>query len=123
MNGEVRTASNWYRWLWLSPLLTVPTQLVLAVMIPQALMAPGDRMEPKAYFIAALLAIPAAGLWHLVLLAPALDGQGEFVRWHGRQALLIGGMRTLAALAFAALSLGPLGYFCQIVLWFMTALL
>ena len=72
--------------------------------------------------IAGYLAIAAAGLWHLVLLFPALGGQSEFVRWHGRQALLIAGIRTLTPLAFAALSAAYLGYLVQIVLWFASSL-
>jgi hypothetical protein len=77
---------------------------------------------PAVHYIAGFLAIAAAGLWHLVLLFPALGGHGVFVRWHGRQALLIGWIRTLAALAFAALSVGFLCNLVQIVLWFFTSL-
>ena len=30
MNPEIRTAKNWYWWLWLSPLLTLPTVVALS---------------------------------------------------------------------------------------------
>jgi hypothetical protein len=42
--------------------------------------------------------------WHLILLIPALDKESSFLRWHGRQALLLAGIRTIVALFWAVLN-------------------
>ena len=46
MLTEVRTAKNWYRWLWFSPFLTVPTQIVLAGVFAQVLFGRGYPIGP-----------------------------------------------------------------------------
>jgi len=120
MNVEVNTARSLYRWLWISPLLTLPTQWVLNGQFATALSRNSYLTGPAIYVVAGCLAVAAAGLWHLMLLMMALGSQSEFVRWHRRQALLVGGIRTLVALAFAALSLGIVGYLIQLVLWFVS---
>lgn len=91
LDPERRIARNWYWWLWLSPLLTMPTLLVLFL--------------PFAYagqdHVGGLIAILGSALWHLVLLIPALNKWSGFVRWHGRQALLLAGVMTVLLLVFA----------------------
>ena len=98
-NPEIQTARNWYLWLWLSPLLTIPTVFVIF-----------DPLDPGLRFVCGgvhglcdyemrhlvneVFAIVCSALWHLILLVPALNKQSEFVRWHGRQALLLAGVRT-----------------------------
>ncbi len=85
--SEVRTARDWYWWLWLSPFLTLPTLIAL-----------------WSYYtfggVSILIAILGSALWHLFLLIPALGGQSEFVRWHGTQMLLLAGVRTAVPLVF-----------------------
>lgn len=75
---DLQRAANWYRWLWLSPFVTIPTLIYLYL----------DSWDIG-------LAILGSALWHLILLIPSLDKQSEFVRWQGRQALSLAGLRTL----------------------------
>jgi hypothetical protein len=53
----------------------------------------------KAWAATILIAVFTSALWHLVLLIPALS-RNRFIRWHGRQALLLAGVRTLIPLVF-----------------------
>ena len=80
---DAKAASNWYRWLWFSPLLTIPT-LVLVYLI--------NYEEIPAVLV-------SAG-WHLILLIPATNRKDQFISWHGRQALALAGLRTLFVLFF-----------------------
>ena len=79
MNKKI--AHNWYRWLWFSPLLTIPTLAVMAAM--------GTDDWVSILF--------SAG-WHLILLVPTTNKRDKFISWHGRQALLLAFARTLIAL-------------------------
>jgi hypothetical protein len=54
-----------------------------------------------AYRLIPLIAILGSALWHLVLLIPALNKEHPFIRWHGRQALLLAGVRTAVAVPLA----------------------
>lgn len=108
MQSEIRTARDWYWWLWLSPLLTLPTFVVIYFSDPgYAMICSGkDWRTCDSYlstFVTGLIALLCSGLWHLLLLKPARSRQGEFVRWHGRQAMLLAAVRT--ALPAAALAL------------------
>jgi hypothetical protein len=85
---EKQTAQNWYWWLWLSPLLTIPTLLFLFLLL--------WFMDLED--LGALIAVLGSALWHLVLLIPALNKEHPFVHWHGRQALLLAGVRTAVPL-------------------------
>jgi hypothetical protein len=76
---ERKNAKNVYRWLWFSPLLTVPTIAILML------------SNFSEFGISVLL----TGLWHLVLLVPVLNKKDEFVQWHGRQALSLAIVRTI----------------------------
>ena len=100
---ETKRACRWYLWLWLSPLLTVPTLLILSGILDTLIwaLAPPSRAGSGAvnYYtiverMTTLVAVAGSALWHLVLLVPAGDKESAFVRWHGRQALLIAGVRT-----------------------------
>jgi uncharacterized membrane protein len=81
---ELQRAANWYRWLWLSPFVTIPTLVYIYM----------DSWDLG-------LAILGSALWHLILLVPSFDKNSEFVRWHGRQALLLAGLRTIIPLSLA----------------------
>lgn len=110
---ERRKARNWYWWLWLSPLLTLPTLAALFLSeIGFALLSEsGSRWGSAAYDdpgyydicyrATILIAVLVSALWHLILLIPASDKAHPFVRWHGRQMLLLAGVRTAIPLAFA----------------------
>jgi uncharacterized membrane protein len=91
LGPERRIARNWYWWLWLSPLLTMPTLLFLFLAFAYA----GQD------HVGGSIAVLGSALWHLVLLIPALNKRSEFVRWHGRQALLLAGAMTVLLLVFA----------------------
>lgn len=100
-------AGKWYIWLWLSPLLTVPTLVVLLVnrigyrfIERSSWSGSGTAYYDTVQRITILIAVLASALWHLILLIPASDKAHPFVRWHGRQALLLAGIRTALPLAF-----------------------
>ena len=84
---HIAEARKWYRWLWLSPFLTIPTLIVVGIW---------------SYFVdlGSATAVIVSALWHLILLIPARDKSRPFVRWHGRQALLLAGIRTAIPLYF-----------------------
>ncbi len=94
MNPEVRTARKPYMWLWFSPLLTIPSALLLALAI--WLFSDFSLVE----LASGLIPILGSALWHLVLLIWALNKQSAFVRWHGWQALLLAGIRTAVPITF-----------------------
>ncbi len=117
MNPEVLTAKKWYRWLWLSPLLTIPTLIFVFIRLD---FFPGEALERlicgqgwrgnlcRFYlpeWLRFTVAILVSALCHLILLVPALNRQSEFVRWHGRQALLLAGVRTAIPAAFLIYSM------------------
>jgi hypothetical protein len=99
-----KTARNWYWWLWLSPLLTIPSLLLLYFedLGFEWICMGGWRScnWAAAARVTILVAVLGSALWHLILLIPALDKARPFVRWHGRQALLLAGVRTAIPLAF-----------------------
>jgi len=106
---EKRKAADWYRWLWLSPLVTVFTAIFLYSLIYDPVF---DLVCPDGYRncdwdiaerIPILIALVGSALWHLILLIPALDKEKAFVCWHGRQALLLAGVRTAVPLAMIIL--------------------
>ena len=93
-----KKARNWYWWLWLSPLLTIPALVVIYLSEPgRELICGGtwlgcDRTTAKR--LNTLIAILGSALWHLILLFPARNKESELIRWHGKQALLLAGVRT-----------------------------
>jgi len=101
---EKRRARNWYWWLWLSPLLTVPSALFLVGLDPGRAWICGGNWRNCDYSLAGrvsgMVAVLGSALWHLVLLRPASNKDSQFVRWHGRQALLLAGVRTAVPLVF-----------------------
>lgn len=103
---ERQTARKWYRWLWLSPLLTVPTMLIIHYaadsLIYDLYCLPGG--PPCVYHFqtifrwSGLIAILGSALWHLVLLLPIRNKSSEFISWHGRQGMVLAGVRTAVPL-------------------------
>jgi len=126
MNSEVLTAKKWYRWLWFSPLLTIPTLVFLVLYdLGYELICRGNWQRcdhDLAYLVTGLIAISGSALWHLVLLNPALNKQNGFVRWHGRQALLLAGIRTAVPVAFLIYDYVEGGY-GDIMLWSIPVLI
>ena len=103
LSPEEKTARNWYRWLWLSPLLTLPTLTMLFLFSSGSIG----------------FSVIGSSLWHLLLLFPTSDKNSAFVRWHGAQAMLLAVARTLIALA--ALSGDDLNGYLSLLLvavWF-----
>jgi hypothetical protein len=90
-NPELQTAGDWYLWLWLSPILTIPTLFLLGFFAQQEY---SNEIVP-------FFAILGSAVWHLILLYPAIKGRSAFIRWHGRQALLLAAIRTIVALGTA----------------------
>jgi hypothetical protein len=104
---ERKRASNVYRWLWWSPLLTVPTFLILSVNDPGYVLVCGDSYMycdwRTAERVNGLIGVLGSALWHLVLLIPARNKENAFVRWHGRQALQLALIRTAIPLGLILL--------------------
>ncbi len=104
---QIPEARKWYRWLWWSPLLTIPTLLWVYFSDPGYSLVCGSSYEGCAWWIVAqmtnIIAVAASAMWHLILLKPALDKERPFVRWHGRQALLLAGVRTAIPLFIAVI--------------------
>ncbi|UCC54412.1 MAG: hypothetical protein JSV68_10680 [Anaerolineaceae bacterium] len=97
MDAERKRASDWYRWLWLSPLITIPTLVsVLFAEIVWSIVCRGlgSCDWRLAEQISLMLAILLSAAWHLVLLKPISDKESPFVRWHGLQAICLAGLRT-----------------------------
>jgi hypothetical protein len=103
---ERQRARKWYRWLWLSPLLTIPTLIILFAAYDKYIY---DLVCPQgwqncdyiiAYRLQGLIAVGFSALWHLVLLIPTRDRESAFVCWHGRQAIVLAGLRTAVPLIF-----------------------
>ena len=102
--AERTQAKKWYRWLWLSGFLTLPTLGAILAMEPGARLICGasgswscGAQRELAQTISLLLAVFGSALWHLILLFPATDKESSFVRWHGRQGLLLAAVRTVLA--------------------------
>ncbi len=90
---EKQIAKGAYRWLWISPFLTVPTYFFLsAVGFDEG------------------IAILLSALWHLLLLQYINNKEGDFVRWHGLQAALIAGIRTLIPILFLIINGSGFGF-------------
>ena len=140
---ERRTARNWYWWLWLSPLLTIPTLFVLvdtftpfyegwASCVVSHYSCGGHPVYAcdweRADRILYLVAITGSSLWHLILLIPALGGGTRFVRLHGWQALLLAAARTaipfVGFVIFGADSSGfvVIQIFLLLIVWFVGTL-
>jgi len=126
MEDEIRRARNWYWWLWLSPLLTIPTLVIVLIIQPgdDILCAgPGRCDYSLSEHVSLIVAVLISSLWHLILLKPISDKSKPFVRWHGRQALSLAGLRTSAALFFAVVFGFDLGFLLTfptlIFIWFV----
>ncbi|MCJ7702696.1 MAG: hypothetical protein MUO62_14015 [Anaerolineales bacterium] len=97
---EIKKARNWYWWLWLSPAVTVPTVIGLnfsdVEYVVRDIVCPGVKCSYiLRYTIPIVTLLFISALWHLILLIPALNKENKFVRWHGRQALMLAGLRTI----------------------------
>jgi hypothetical protein len=98
---ENKEAIKRYRWLWLSPLLTIPTAIFIFWEVfdwVATLFCSGhywDCRYSTVDMISYGFAILGSALWHLVLLNPTRDNRRVLVRWHRRQALALAGLRTV----------------------------
>jgi len=132
ISPEIRTAREWYRWLWLSALLTIPT-LILVMYVASTIFR--DLFCPYGFYncsyetaftLSGLIAVGFSSLWHLLLLIPSLNKESQFVRWHGRQAMILAILRTGAALIFLLASYASDFGFTSIIIlisiWFFGTL-
>ncbi len=102
---ERDNARKVYTWLWWSPLLTVPTLFILVSNeIGNEMVCSGrqyfDCDWDTAERVTLVIAVLGSALWHLFLLGSARSKESAFIRWHGRQALVLAGVRTVVPLAF-----------------------
>ena len=100
---DTKSARKVYLWLWLSPILTIPTLLFVSL----------------ATDIGREAILSSAG-WHLLLLIPALGKKDKFRAWHGRQALFLAGLRTLVVLVFYEIPF--FAFFALLAIWFFGTL-
>jgi hypothetical protein len=132
--SEERLAKAAYNWLQVSPVVTVFTLFIITAMDPAQYIC-GDYWNWEStsrcgYQFAENLnyafGILGSSLWHLVLLQYVNNKDSEFVRKHGRQALIYAGIRTavpLGAVVFSSLT-GDSGIFSclaigiLLILWF-----
>ena len=77
-----------YRWLWFAPFLTVPTIIFLSIIFYFNFDNP---------FVGALIVSSA---WHIILLIPVVLEEDEYLRWHGKQALVLAGLQTTVPLLY-----------------------
>lgn len=101
---EIKKAKNWYLWLWFSPVFTIPTLFFMFYTFHELsnILCPNYSCHPfLEYIIAILIPVLISALWHLILLIPALNKECSFVRWHGRQALMLAGIRTIVPMVLA----------------------
>ena len=99
--SDKRLSKSAYDWLRVSPLATVTTYAFLSA----ADLGDGIcNVIPCSYrvdfYLSALIALLGSALWHLNLLKYINNKDSEFVRWHGLQAALIAGIRTLIPILF-----------------------
>ncbi|MBE0672957.1 MAG: hypothetical protein IH588_20455, partial [Anaerolineales bacterium] len=126
--SEEQRAKAAYNWLRVSPLATLLTLAYVAgTNLPSNICA--ELTGLCQYNIAGQVDIIAgiliSALWHLTLLRFANDSDSEFVRRHGRRALMYAGVRTViplsASLLDALLNLGGALACCSIpiliILW------
>ena len=121
MEAEIKRAKKWYWWLWLSPLLTIPTLLIIQGLAPvfyDFFVAPETLNRGLEDRVPVILAIIISSLWHLVLSAPIKEKRQPFVHWHGLQALALAGIRTAVPLAFAV-GLGDEPFRAMLILVFI----
>jgi len=105
---EIKTAKDWYKWLWFSPVFTIPTLLSLYsnnydYKLKRILCPSGSCSPFLKYTMPFVILYLVSALWHLILLKPALDKESKFVRWHGRQALSLAGIRTFVPIGLTLL--------------------
>ena len=111
---EIQTARKWYRWLWLSPFLTIPTLVIVYMLcqpIGQQIICPqgwSNCNYEAVESLTELIAVGVSSLWHLVLLIPATNKQYPFVMWHGRQTLLLALLRTSVPIFFVLFARDPI---------------
>lgn len=94
---EYQKAKRVYLWLWLSPLLTLPTLSAILIWDLSEYLSFDYAIEERLTGISAVL---GSALWHLVLLKSARNEDSFLVRWHARQALILAGLRTAVPFFF-----------------------
>jgi hypothetical protein len=131
---EEKLARAAYNWLRVSPIVTVLT-LFMIVSMDIAQYICGDYWSwesasrcdyQTAENINFAFGVLSSALWHLVLLQYANNKDSEFVRKHGRQALIYAGIRTAIPLGAVVLNFltGESGLFsclaigALLILWF-----
>jgi len=119
---ERKQARKLYRWLWWSPLITVPTLAFLMIsdfFWPVSGIVCRDCSYASRYGFTIVISVILSSFWHLNLLIPALNKESEFVRWHSRQALILAGVRTVVPIFLVLLVDDELGVLYSIPFLFL----
>jgi hypothetical protein len=98
---EKQIAKGAYSWLRGSPILTVFTfYFLISLDLGSGSCEAFSCSRNTSDFINFLIGILGSSLWHLLLLQYVNNKESDFVRWHGRQALALAGIRTIVPIAF-----------------------
>lgn len=132
--SEERLAKAAYNWLRVSPVVTVITLFIITAMDPAQYICGNywnwESTSRCSYQFAENInyafGILGSAAWHLILLQYASNKDSEFVRKHGRQALIYAGVRTavpLGAVIFSSLTGDNSTFSCLaigilLILWF-----
>ncbi|MBM3123567.1 MAG: hypothetical protein FJZ87_00670 [Chloroflexi bacterium] len=101
---EIRLARAAYGWLRISPLLTGFTFFLIWGMDPGGFVCGEiDCAYGDSLYFSLLAAVLGSALWHLILLQYLNHKTSQFVRKHGRSALLLAGFRTSVPLGLLIL--------------------
>lgn len=96
---EQELAKRVYKWLKSSPLFTVVTFFIIYYMgLSEIFCGSYACNYDTTQFIDAVFGVLGSALWHLTLLQYVNNKESDLVHWHGAQALLIAGVRTLIPL-------------------------
>ena len=127
-NTEDRLAKAAYNWLKVSPVVTITTLFIIVVSDignwicdQSALVCDYDSRT----YINFAIGVIGSSLWHLILLQYVNNEKSDFVRRHGRRALIQAGIRTGAAIFAVALdwaagadgAFACIGVVALIVIW------
>lgn len=97
IRNEERLAKEAYIWLKVSPIVTIITLFIVVNMNIGAAICSGDRplcSTEDLPYINFGLGVLVSECWHFLLLQYATNKDSEFVRKHGRRALIQAGIRT-----------------------------
>jgi hypothetical protein len=117
---DSKKAVKAYTWLWISPILTIPTRTFISSLLFPIFTYTFDWGYAIGDRLSWLLAVLGSSLWHLILVPGLFNEEDTYLRWHKRQALALAVIRTAIPAGFAILfGEGGTGFvnFILVVVW------